>query len=77
VGTFSTKLRDQIPNAHTRQELRRQLPPNILVQFLAGPGDVCRGVFGWLLKGIAWISLVIAPGGPWQSLDRKRGAIGA
>jgi hypothetical protein len=61
VGTFSTKLRDQIPNAHTRQELRRQLPPNILVQFLAGPRDVRRGVFGWLLKGIAWISLVIAP----------------
>jgi uncharacterized protein YjbI with pentapeptide repeats len=61
VGAFSKKLRQQIPDTHVRQEIRRQLPPNILVQFLAGPRDMRNSLFGWLLKAIAWFSLVAAP----------------
>ncbi len=44
-----------------RGGLRRQLPSNIFVQFLAGPLDIREGGLGWLLKAIAWISLVIGP----------------
>jgi hypothetical protein len=44
-----------------RNSLRRQLPSNIFVQFLAGPSGLRRGRFGWLLRAIAWATLVIAP----------------
>jgi hypothetical protein len=37
------------------------LPINIFVQFLAGPKDVRGTSFGFLLKGIALITLVVAP----------------
>ncbi len=44
-----------------REGLRRQLPSNIFIQFLAGPSDLREGWFGWLLRVIAWITLVITP----------------
>jgi hypothetical protein len=44
-----------------RDGLRRQLPSNIFIQFLAGPRDLRRGRFGFLLRAIAWITLVLAP----------------
>lgn len=44
-----------------RDGLERQLPSNIFVQFLAGPEDVRDGAFGFALRAIAWITLVIAP----------------
>jgi uncharacterized protein YjbI with pentapeptide repeats len=47
--------------ARIRNGLQRQLPSNILVQFLAGPDDIRTGWFGMLLKTIAWTSLVIGP----------------
>jgi hypothetical protein len=47
--------------ARIRNGLQRQLPSNILVQFLAGPDDIRRGWFGVLLKTIAWTSLVVGP----------------
>ena len=31
------------------------------MQFLAGPQDIREGGLGWLLRGIAWISLVVGP----------------
>ncbi|WOJ91256.1 pentapeptide repeat-containing protein [Methylocapsa polymorpha] len=45
----------------TRLGLRRQLPSNIFVQFLAGPRDIRDGGLGWMLKAVAWISLVVGP----------------
>jgi uncharacterized protein YjbI with pentapeptide repeats len=45
----------------TRDKLRRQLPSNIFIQFLAGPSDVRNSAFGRLLRSIGWISLVITP----------------
>jgi uncharacterized protein YjbI with pentapeptide repeats len=47
--------------AGIRAGLRRQLPSNIFVQFLAGPDDIRESWFGVLLKAIAWTSLVIGP----------------
>jgi uncharacterized protein YjbI with pentapeptide repeats len=44
-----------------RQNLQWQLPSNIFIQFLAGPSSLRRGSFGWLLRAIAWVTLVIAP----------------
>jgi hypothetical protein len=62
VGVFDTELRAQLADApETGEGLRRQLPSNIFVQFLAGPGDIREGGLGWLLKAVAWISLVIGP----------------
>lgn len=45
----------------TRDKLRRQLPSNIFIQFLVGPSDLRESAFGWLLRAIAWITLVVAP----------------
>ncbi|MGB7043586.1 MAG: pentapeptide repeat-containing protein, partial [Methylocella sp.] len=62
VGVYDAELRAQLGDApETREGLRRQLPSNIFVQFLAGPRDIRNGGLGWLLKAIAWISLVIGP----------------
>jgi hypothetical protein len=44
-----------------REGLRRQLPSNIFVQFLAGPHEIRTGVVGFMLRLIAYISLVVGP----------------
>ena len=61
VGDFDAELRAQIADEEVRRRLRRQLPNNIFVQFLAGPRGVRFGVMGFLLRQIAQISLVIGP----------------
>src|SRR3984893_12805770 len=62
VGVYDAELRRQLGDApETREGLRRQLPSNIFVQFLAGPGDIRKGRLGLILKLIAWFSLVIGP----------------
>jgi len=48
-------------NREIREGIRRQLPSNIFVQFLAGPSDVRNSGFGQLLKVIVWVTLVFAP----------------
>ena len=64
---FHQALHEQIGDETTCRtsraidSLRRQLPSNIFVQFLAGPADVRESAFGWLLRAIAWITLVVAP----------------
>jgi uncharacterized protein YjbI with pentapeptide repeats len=70
---FHQVLDVQIPNkkgmakdqqggrAAIRAGLRRQLPSNIFVQFLAGPRDIRESSFGWFLQGIAWFTLGVAP----------------
>ena len=61
VGAFQTELEAQNHYPETRARLRRQLPSNIFVQFLAGPRDLRGGLLGWMLRGIAWISLIVGP----------------
>jgi uncharacterized protein YjbI with pentapeptide repeats len=63
VGAFDDELERQIErgDASTGERLRRQLPSNIFVQFLAGPSEIRNGLMGFLLRAIAWISLVIGP----------------
>jgi uncharacterized protein YjbI with pentapeptide repeats len=61
AGVFDAQLRDQIGDAEVRTRLRRQLPINIFVQFLAGPREVRQGLMGFLLRLIAWISQVVGP----------------
>ena len=61
AGILDTQLRAQIDDAEVRARLRRQLPINIFVQFLAGPREVREGPMGFLLRLIAWISLVVGP----------------
>jgi uncharacterized protein YjbI with pentapeptide repeats len=66
--TEKTKRYDQALHDPARQvtDTRRailqwQLPGNIFIQFLAGPKELRTGWFGWALRVIAWITLVIAP----------------
>jgi hypothetical protein len=66
-GDFDTELGTRIADEEVRRRVRRQLPSNIFVQFLAGPREVRTGVLGCLLKLIAWISLVI--GAPSRCLS--------
>src|SRR5450631_376585 len=41
AGVYDAELRARLPDSpETRERLRRQLPSNIFVQFLAGPGDI-------------------------------------
>ena len=61
VGEFDAEMRSQIADEDIRTRVRRQLPSNIFVQFLAGPRAVRDGLTGWMLKLIAWISLIIGP----------------
>jgi hypothetical protein len=61
VGAFQAELQKQIPEDEKRAHLRRQLPSNIFVQFLAGPREVREGIVGFLLKSVAWVSLVAGP----------------
>src|SRR3984893_4850245 len=61
VGAFDAELEAQIPDEDARARLRRQLPSNIFVQFLAGPREVRAGAIGFMLRLIAQISLVAGP----------------
>ncbi|MGJ0427390.1 pentapeptide repeat-containing protein [Methylocystis sp.] len=62
VRRFHDELHAQIAAAEdVREALRRQLPSNVFVQFLAGPKDIRVGGPGWLLKVTAWTTLVFGP----------------
>jgi hypothetical protein len=66
---FNRVLRAQIPDTTSdavkyraiRESLERQLASNIFVQMLAGPPELRGGPFGWLLRLIATVTLVVAP----------------
>jgi uncharacterized protein YjbI with pentapeptide repeats len=61
VGVFHSELQAQIRDEDTRTCLRRQMPNDIFVQFLAGPHEVRTGIMGLMLRLIALITLVIFP----------------
>jgi hypothetical protein len=77
TSRFHNGLRRQFPDQQTetqkssaapdgahkeiRDKLRRLLPSNIFVQFLAGPPELRTGIFGSMLKLIALTTLVIFP----------------
>jgi uncharacterized protein YjbI with pentapeptide repeats len=61
VGAFHAELEAQIADPDTRARLRRQLPSNIFVQFLAGPPEVRNGMMGAMLQMIGQISLLVGP----------------
>jgi uncharacterized protein YjbI with pentapeptide repeats len=61
VGAFHAELQQQIPDEDVGARLRRQLPSNIFVQFLAGPREIRAGAMGFMLRLIAQITLVAGP----------------
>ncbi|MDE5441196.1 hypothetical protein GWG65_06960 [Bradyrhizobium sp. CSA207] len=61
AGAFHQQLRQQIEDEDTRAGLRRQLPSNIFVQFVAGPPGVRSGGVGLMFRAIAQISLIVLP----------------
>ena len=50
VGAFHAELQAQIVDDDIRTRLRRQLPSNIFVQFLAGPRELRIGLMGLMLR---------------------------
>jgi uncharacterized protein YjbI with pentapeptide repeats len=61
VGAFHAELQVQIHDDDAKVRLRRQLPSNIFVQFLAGPEQLRTGVIGFMLRLIAQLSLIVGP----------------
>jgi uncharacterized protein YjbI with pentapeptide repeats len=61
IGVFHAELQRQVTDDNIRTQLRRQLPSNIFVQTLAGPNEVRAGILGFMLRQIAFITLVLAP----------------
>ena len=58
---YHQALHQQIEDNAIRDGLRRQLPSNVFVQFLAGAPETREGPFGWILRAIGWTTLVIGP----------------
>ena len=58
---YHQALHQQIEDDAIRDGLRRQLPSNVFVQFLAGAPETREGPFGWMLRAIGWTTLVIGP----------------
>ena len=59
---LNSALKEQPPDAPPLAEgVRRQLPSNIFVQFLAGPTDIREGGLGIILTIVAWSTLVLGP----------------
>jgi uncharacterized protein YjbI with pentapeptide repeats len=61
AALFNTALRAQVDDQNACELLRAQLPPNIFVQLLTGPCGARRGLIGFLLQLITWITVVIGP----------------
>ena len=62
MGDHGGLSREQAERRSAKREgLRRQLPSNIFIQFLAGPADIRNSAFGWLLRAIAWITIAAGP----------------
>jgi uncharacterized protein YjbI with pentapeptide repeats len=61
VNAFDAELEAQIRDENVKAGLRRQMPSNIFVQFLAGPPEVRRGATFFMLWLISRISLVAGP----------------
>ena len=58
---YHRALHKKIEDKETRDGLRRQLPSNVFVQFLAGAPETRSGLFGWALRAIGWATLVVGP----------------
>ncbi len=58
---FHEELSAQGVSEEDQEGLRRQLPSNIFVQGLAGPKSARESPFGWLMRAMGWMSMVIAP----------------
>jgi uncharacterized protein YjbI with pentapeptide repeats len=61
ISAFNAELHAQISSDDARARLRRQLPSNIFVQFLAGPPEVRTPTIRLLLWLITRISFVFGP----------------
>lgn len=61
AGAFHQQLRQQIDDEGIRASLRRQLPSNVFVQFVAGPSGLRSGGVGLMFRLIAQISLIALP----------------
>lgn len=61
AGNFRRQLEHQIADQRIQSALRRQLPSNIFVQYVAGPPEIRSGFLGFMFRSIADISLAFAP----------------
>jgi uncharacterized protein YjbI with pentapeptide repeats len=59
---YDEALREQIgADSPVSDKLRRQLPSNIFIQYLAGPARMRKSYFGYALGFVAWTTLAVAP----------------
>jgi hypothetical protein len=65
VRSLNDEVQSQLKTDAVRARIRRQLPSNVFVQIVAGPEEIQSGRVGFMLKLIAYISMVV---GPWRYL---------
>jgi hypothetical protein len=59
---YDQALREQIGADNLiGDKLRRQLPSNIFIQYLAGPARLRKSAFGYALGFVGWTTLAVAP----------------
>jgi uncharacterized protein YjbI with pentapeptide repeats len=59
---YDQALREQIgADSPASDKLRRQLPSNIFIQYLAGPAKLRKSASGYALGFVAWTTLAVAP----------------
>jgi Pentapeptide repeats (8 copies) len=59
---YDQALREQIgADSPATDKLRRQLPSNIFIQYLAGPAKLRKSAFGYALGFVAFTTLAVAP----------------
>lgn len=62
AARFHAELHHQLKDEkEIRDKLRRLLPSNVLVQIFAGPPELRDGRFGFILKAIVVLTLVVCP----------------
>lgn len=61
IGRFNSSVPTELRDLKEREALRWQLPINIFVQFLAGPGAVRKSLIGLLLRFISASTLIVGP----------------
>lgn len=61
ADAYNDAIERNLADEPDRTRIRQRLANTLLAQLFAGSSREKTGVFGWLLRGMAWITLAIAP----------------
>src|SRR5262245_1938694 len=61
AAAYNEAIERAVPDADDSTRMRQRLANTLFAQLFAGSPRERGGVLGWLLRGMAWITLAIAP----------------